>query len=232
MHWAGEYIFGNAGAAFRGRAADNHPHAHATCQIVASHIGPAVVLQPGQTPTSGTHLLIRPGVMHALQPVERVTLIFLEPQTAAARRILDLTGPGDVAELPDELRPPLAPEVRLADAMAAIEQLVTTAVDPRVEMALRFLATASGPRAVARAAAAAGLSTARLRALAQTQLDTPLTAWLAWRRIERAGKALAAGASLAEAAVDAGFADQAHLTRTSRQVFGITPGAAVNVIRK
>jgi AraC-like DNA-binding protein len=35
---------------------------------------------------------------------------------------------------------------------------------------------------------------------------------------------LATNTSLAEAAVDAGFADQAHLTRVFRSIMGATPG--------
>ena len=37
---------------------------------------------------------------------------------------------------------------------------------------------------------------------------------------------MARGASLADAALDAGFADQAHLTRTMSDVIGLTPGEA------
>lgn len=231
MVWAGEYVFGTAGAAFRGGAADNVCHAHATLQIVASPDAPAIIERPGLPATTGTYLLVRPGVIHALQPVERVTLVFLEPQTMAARRVLELSPLGDVVELPDELRPPLQPNIALAEGLASFERTTAAPVDARVAKALAYLATSSGPRAVARAAAAAGVSASRLRALAHAQLDTPLTAWLAWRRLERAGKAMAAGATLAEAAVDAGFADQAHLSRVTRQVFGITPGTAGGVVR-
>ena len=231
MHWQGSYVFGLSGAGFRGRAADNAPHAHATLQLVASASLPAVIERPLLEPMVGEYLLIRPGVVHALQPVEAVTLIFLEPQTAAARRVLDLSLPGDVVELPASLRSPLGWDVPLSEGLAAIEGSASPVVDERVEKALAYLATATGTGTVARAAAAAGLSPARLRALAQLQLDTPLTAWLSWRRLERAGKALARGASLAEAAVDGGFADQAHLSRVTRRVFGITPGTASGVVR-
>jgi AraC-like DNA-binding protein len=231
MQWKGSYVFGTAGAAFRGYAADNAPHTHATLQIVVSVDGPAVIDRPGCAPMIGSHLLIRPGVVHALRPIEKVTLVFLEPQTAAAQRILALAFPGDVTELPADLRPAFRFDAPLADGLAAIENVAATAADERVERALAYLAGATGPRAVARAAAAANLSPSRLRALAHEQLGTPLTAWLAWRRLERAGKAIAAGASLAEAAIDAGFADQAHLSRVTRQVFGITPGTAGGVVR-
>ncbi len=45
------------------------------------------------------------------------------------------------------------------------------------------------------------------------------------RRVIRAKRALAAGASPAMAALEAGFCDQAHLTRTFKSVTGVTPAA-------
>ncbi len=45
------------------------------------------------------------------------------------------------------------------------------------------------------------------------------------RRLERAAELLAAGSRAAAVAYDAGFADQAHLTRSFRQLVGMTPAA-------
>jgi AraC-like DNA-binding protein len=44
-------------------------------------------------------------------------------------------------------------------------------------------------------------------------------------RLRAARQALASGAAIADVAVAAGFADQAHLTRWFRRCYGITPGA-------
>lgn len=44
------------------------------------------------------------------------------------------------------------------------------------------------------------------------------------RKLRRAGDLIERGASLADAAFTAGFADQSHLSRTFRAVLGITPG--------
>lgn len=48
--------------------------------------------------------------------------------------------------------------------------------------------------------------------------------YLVMRRLDRAKAAMAAGAGLAQAAVDAGFSDQAHFTRHFKKTFGMTPG--------
>jgi AraC-like DNA-binding protein len=50
------------------------------------------------------------------------------------------------------------------------------------------------------------------------------------RRLHRAGRSLASGASLAEAALDAGFADQAHLSRSMRRAFGVTPATVAALV--
>ena len=69
-------------------------------------------------------------------------------------------------------------------------------------------------------AAKVGLSPQRLRALAQSQLGMPLARWRVWTRLRRAAEALQNGQSLADAAITAGFADQAHLTRQMREMMG------------
>lgn len=45
------------------------------------------------------------------------------------------------------------------------------------------------------------------------------------RRADQATVQMARGASLAEAALDAGYADQSHMTREYVRIFGLTPGA-------
>lgn len=44
------------------------------------------------------------------------------------------------------------------------------------------------------------------------------------RRLELARRRIREGASLAEAALDAGFADQSHMTRHFRRAYGLAPG--------
>ena len=48
--------------------------------------------------------------------------------------------------------------------------------------------------------------------------------YLTMRRLDRAKDLIRAGVPLAQAAADAGFADQSHLTRQFRRAFGLSPG--------
>jgi AraC-like DNA-binding protein len=51
-------------------------------------------------------------------------------------------------------------------------------------------------------------------------------------RVGRARALICAGAALAEAALAAGFCDQAHLTREFRKVYGVAPGRLSRSARK
>ncbi|MNL57460.1 DNA-binding transcriptional activator FeaR [compost metagenome] len=44
------------------------------------------------------------------------------------------------------------------------------------------------------------------------------------RRLEQARRMIATGHSLAGAALETGFADQAHFTRHFKRAYGVTPG--------
>lgn len=73
-------------------------------------------------------------------------------------------------------------------------------------------------------AEAAGLDKYRaLRTFTAAFGLTPMR-YLASLRVERARELLARGASCADAAFQAGFSDQAHLTRAFKERLGVTPG--------
>jgi AraC-like DNA-binding protein/catechol 2,3-dioxygenase-like lactoylglutathione lyase family enzyme len=92
-------------------------------------------------------------------------------------------------------------------------------VDPRVAAALRDLPMA---RAIPHLAAAVGLSPSRLRALIRDQTGAPPAQLRRWQRLRAAIVSLQQK-QIATAALDAGFADQAHLTRTATRLLGQTP---------
>ncbi|EPH39578.1 helix-turn-helix domain-containing protein [Streptomyces aurantiacus] len=96
-------------------------------------------------------------------------------------------------------------------------------VDPRVLHAVRSSAGAARLDGVA---AEVGLSPARLRALFRTEVGVPLGVMRRWLRLRTAVGALVdGGGAVADAAVAAGFSDQAHLTRTARTLVGRTPAS-------
>lgn len=101
------------------------------------------------------------------------------------------------------------------------------ALHPRVRKLLRVLRE-RGPEAddsLEALAAAVGLSPSRMMHAFTESIGLPIRPYLAWLRVQRAASAIVQGAPLAQAAVAAGFADAAHMTRTFRRMLGATPSS-------
>lgn len=231
--WSGEFVFGAAWAAYRGPVDSNSLHAHVAIQIVVAHESEASVSDAEGRVHRGRSLFIRPMVPHALAAEGTLSLLYVEPQSPLAAALLESSAPNDISRFSSELAGRLDPSRSPAewiDALAASLPSEGDHLDPRLAQATAALSDNPGALAVAAAAAAAGLSPSRLRALARRQLGLPLVTWLLWRKLERAAQALAAGATAVEAAGEGGFADQAHLARAMRRMFGVTPGMAVRAL--
>lgn len=107
---------------------------------------------------------------------------------------------------------------------------VTVASDERVLRAIAYINKNLGESLTLEAIAKeAFLSPTRFRHLFVEQTGTALRPYVLWRRFLRAWTLVREGASLSTAAHQAGFADAAHLTRTSQKMFGFAPsGLLVN----
>ncbi len=68
-----------------------------------------------------------------------------------------------------------------------------------------------------------GLSAERFRTLFREHMGLRFRRYLLWLRLRRAARILGDGASLTDAAHAAGFYDQAHFSRTFREMFGHAP---------
>jgi AraC-like DNA-binding protein len=74
-------------------------------------------------------------------------------------------------------------------------------------------------------AQAVHLSPRRFRHLFVEETGMPLRSYQVWRRLLRVWELLMQGESLVHAAHAAGFSDSAHLSRTCRTMFGLSPSA-------
>ncbi|MGY0056323.1 helix-turn-helix domain-containing protein [Streptomyces sp. LZ34] len=171
-----------------------------------------------------------PRLVHTCAATSAYAALFIEPwlippghgpvrlDAATVRRLLAALGP--IAACGDAFAP--HPDAAYGELLSLTGR--PPALDTRVAHALREI-TRPGPGApLAAVAAEVGLSPPRLRALVRASAGTPLAALRQWARLRDAVAALP-GASPAAAAAAAGFADQAHLTRTSRKLLGRTPGS-------
>jgi AraC-like DNA-binding protein len=80
------------------------------------------------------------------------------------------------------------------------------------------------PTSLCALAAHLGLTPGHLSTLFHTRVGIPFRRWVLWRRLMNAVPYLRPG-GLADAAQAAGFADQAHLSRTCARLLGYTPRA-------
>lgn len=86
------------------------------------------------------------------------------------------------------------------------------------------VAALAASRSVAEAARHLGITTRTLNRHAWAALGAAPSFWLDLSRSRRALAALGSGLGLAEIAALAGFADQAHFTRSFGALFGMPPG--------
>lgn len=70
----------------------------------------------------------------------------------------------------------------------------------------------------------AGLSPFHLVRVFHQAMGLPPHAYLNHIRLERAKQLLLAGSSVVTVAYEVGFADQSHLTKRFKQIYGVTPG--------
>ncbi|MGH7718540.1 MAG: AraC family ligand binding domain-containing protein, partial [Gemmatimonadaceae bacterium] len=134
----------------------------------------------------------------------------------------------------EERAPYLERESRLVDALGhlVIHHIGAPTADLRappeptaVKRAREYLdAHCTENVSLAKLTEVTGRSPFHLLRLFRAAVGLPPHAYLMQRRLLRARSLVLAGIPLVQAAADAGFADQAHLTRCFRAVFGLTPG--------
>jgi AraC-like DNA-binding protein len=216
-------------------------HAHHAIQVTLALDG-AFALHAADRSLAGPAVAVGADVRHAFQPKGVVALLFAEPESPAGRVLAQTLLDGEpVAALPPESLGTLPARAldafRRADRGALREigremirrlvgEAAPFAADPRVERTIRWAAERLEDRlGIAEAAAAVGLSAGRMSHLFVEQTGLAFRTYLLWLRMGRAVERIAAGASLTEAAHDAGFADSAHFSRTFRRTFGVAAAA-------
>ena len=168
-------------------------------------------------------------------------IVFVEPETREGRAITELYLQDGIASIPqpilDVVREPLFSAWRdqrdrraMIDASQAVIRAITGGVEPmvvadeRIVRAIAYINNHLGaPLTLEEVAGEACLSPSRFRHLFVEQTGMALRPYILWRRFLRVWELATTGTSLSAAAHAAGFADAAHLSRTSRRMFGIPP---------
>src|SRR5262249_37089964 len=156
-----------------------------------------------------------------------VALLYLEPESPDGWRLrvggVTRLEPGRVAAVRRLGRPRDPGAMRDALGLARVRAVP---LDVRIGIALRLLrASAPEPPRSIDVARRVDLSAGRFRHLFLREVGLSYRRYLLWLRLRGALESLRRSGSLTTAAHAAGFADSAHLTRTTRRMFGIVPSA-------
>jgi AraC-like DNA-binding protein len=202
--------------------------------------------------SAGDVITVNPGEMHDGDPVQGAVrswrMLYLDPSLMARLLGEDLQGTAEIAR--PALRDPhlagrfarvfIGLTAPVPDMLAVEEEIVRMLAHLMARYGRRPLPAPVPPPPVAQAlrqmdeapersvtlaelAALSGVSRFQLlRGFSRTVGATP-HAYLLQQRVRMARRLLAMGRRPAEAAAEAGFADQSHLTRAFRRQLGITP---------
>jgi AraC family transcriptional regulator len=219
-----------------GPAYDTDFHRHHAAQLCLGLEGAVRLrLQPGEEWRLAPGFFVAPDQAHQFDAAGGATaMLYLDGESAACRAWRSRL-PASSGALPDTAA--VAPLRRLLDGDEAPETLAAAlcglgvdgrapaaALEPRVGAALDWIAAhIDQPVRLDEVAAAACLSGSHLAHLFSAQVGIPLRRYVLWRRLRTAVELALRGDSLTAAAHAAGFADSAHLSRTFRDNFGVTP---------
>jgi AraC family transcriptional regulator len=170
-------------------------------------------------------------------------VLFVEPETREGRALVERFGAGGITALPYDLLSDTGAALftrwqqersapALVESATQVVSHLTGGVEPSVisdERILRAVAYIKShleeSPSLDAIADVACLSPSRFRHLFVEETGMALRPYMLWRRFIRVWELLMAGESVSSAAHAAGFADAAHLTRTSRRMFGFPPSA-------
>ncbi|MGN6110274.1 MAG: helix-turn-helix domain-containing protein [Kofleriaceae bacterium] len=239
--WAGRLVLAPGVFVYVGPGAAASPHAHNAVQLVWS--AAPMEVQVAATTSRVEAALIPAGTRHAFRAGARdLALMLVERHdrrgAALDRRARELGGADISAALAHVAFPSrgLSPG-ELVGWTEGVLAALGVDVPPReplsraVRRALAFIgAGLEGRPRLDEAARAAAISPTRLTHRFTREVGMPFRRFVLWARLARAVEATRRGANLSQAAAAAGFADSAHLTRTFRATFGLSPSQLLPVV--
>ncbi len=239
-----QYFPWDGGAIFVGTAGTIPAHAHQAIQICFLFEGRIRLRANNEDPWADYALAVVPSRQPHAMDGSRVhygATIFVEPETRDGRALTERYLRHGIADVDRTLVDDVLPTLRAAalerrgraaiveQARRVVQSLTqhaepSAASDERILRAVKYVNDhLSVPLTLGHVAGVACLSPSRFRHLFIEQTGMGLRQYILWRRFVSVWEHRMNGASLSTAAHAAGFADSAHLTRTSRRMIGIPP---------
>ena len=239
----GQFVSWNGGCLFIGK---NNPvvpmHAHYAIQVAfGREWGIAFRTSDDDAWTEYGGAIIPSRQPHTMNPTRMSAnaVMFVEPETREGRLLDELYLAQGIAAMPEASLAAAQAlferwdagdhEGLIAGCMALIRSL-TGNVEPKAPSDERILKAVAWINAnldqkitLEEVAAQVFLSPSRFRHLFIEETGMALRPYILWRRFLKVWDLIMGGASVSDAAHGAGFADAAHLTRTSRRMFGFPP---------
>lgn len=221
-------------------------HAHYATQVAFGSV-PGIGFRPSERDEWTTYegVVIASRQPHAMDStrVPYCAVLFVEPETREGRVLNQKFGAAGICGFPADTLAGKGEalfsawlqegsrDAVVAAARAAVQELAggigpVFSTDERILRATSYIRNnLAGPLTLEAVANEACLSPSRFRHLFVEETGMALRPYILWRRFLHVWDLLAMGATLSAAAHSAGFADAAHLTRTSRSMFGFPPSA-------
>lgn len=240
-----QYFPWDGGAVFVGTGGIFPAHAHQAIQICFLFDGAVRLRTNDAEPWRSYEIAVVPSQReHAMDASGTAlgAMLFVEPETREGRALTELhLRAGAIAALDrppyaqalEELRAAFVERREHAAVVAAARGIVRALTreresaalsDERILRAVRYVNEhLAEPLTLGQVAAVAFLSPSRFRHLFAEQTGMGLRQYILWRRFISVWELRMKGVPLADAAHAAGFADSAHLARTSRRMIGIPP---------
>ncbi|OMC34551.1 hypothetical protein A5740_09700 [Mycobacterium sp. GA-1841] len=226
-----------------GSFGDIEVHHHPAVQIAVGIDGPLVLVAGDGTEQRCSVAAVASGTRHAMRPggASAALSVYLSAETPTATRLNAVirargASPGLWAiDGDDSPAVVVAAAVRAEDLADAADMVVDAllgwagadteaAVHPQVRAAIQLVtAWMPSPTDLGSVAGEVAISADYLGRLFRRQTGTSFGAMARWTRLLCALEYLGAGASITDAAHQAGFADGAHAARVCRELTGVAP---------
>jgi len=246
--WAGKLFLAPGLVLYIGGGGPADRHAHHAVQVVWARDGELEVEVDGRPRTRVRATIIPANTTHVFDASALPLMLMLvdaygQRGTELNRLALDAVGE-DIANRFDETRASfpdtdLSPSEAAAWSQTALAALgvatsETRAPSRQTRRAITYieqaLDAASVPR-ITEAAELASVSATRLTHRFTLEIGLPFRRFVLWMRVKRAVLASRNGGGLTEAAIAAGFSDAAHLSRTFRAMFGLSPSMVLPFVQ-
>ncbi len=242
--WAGAVDVGVGWAVYRGPVGDAETHQHLALQFTVLIDGSLDVELNGKLQHDAQALLVAKNTPHLLLGAKaEIISLYADPITTLGQRLnsvcggetgltwrstpLDAQGFGAAVTQAEGLGWSSGFRQLIDDWLGPVPHTPPNP-DPRLLQATEIIgADLSGTHRLGTVADQVGLSPGRLSVLFRRDLGIAFRAYVRWARVVAASNAIAGGANATEAAHLAGFADQAHFTRSFRDLFGTPPASGL-----